>query len=117
MMRIYYDENCPKCRRWASLLGAIALNKVVWLPLLASKPWDLGIEQSRALLEIPSLSPQNKIAYGFDTLYSLVCVAPRLRVFWLGAYALKISGLGSFFYKRLAAGRIRCQEEEGCRKA
>ena len=116
MLLIYYDNYCPNCVRFTKLI-----KRLDWFQLLHIKQLRNPIHRSNMLginidlAEKQMASFNGSWSYGYETLYKIFF---RLPIFWIFIpilFLFKVSGLGQFFYLKLAVNRqiipLHCTEE------
>lgn len=115
-LKIFYDNYCPNCTRFANLI-----QKLDWLRLVEIKQLrnpnhlnnSIGINTNLAEKQMASFD--GKWSYGYTTLFKIFL---RLPIFWLLIpffWLLKITNIGQCFYLQLAVNRqiipLHCTEE------
>lgn len=105
-MKIYYDNYCPNCTRfiqWVKRLDWLHLITICQLRSASHMEEAIGIDQELAKKQMASF--YKKWYYGFNTLFQIFY---RLPLFW-GLlpffFVMKITGIGQFFYMKLAIHR------------
>lgn len=115
-MDIYYDNFCSKCTLFIKII-----KKLDWLNLIKIKQLRnkehidtaMGINHILAEQQMASYNG-NKWSYGYLTLFKIFIRLPIFWIFFPALFILKVTGLGQFFYLKLAVNRniipIHCKE-------
>lgn len=115
-MTVFYDNHCPNCIRFVSLI-----KKIDWLslvdvrqlrnPIHIAHPNGINI----SLAEKQMASFDGHWSYGYITLFKIFLRIPILWLFIPIFWLLKISKFGQYLYMYLAVNRqilpLHCTEE------
>jgi predicted DCC family thiol-disulfide oxidoreductase YuxK len=115
--RVYFDEDCPTCRRARRLVAA--LDATGRLTSLDARTADLppGLDRPSLLEEMVVVTWRGDVYRGFDAWRWLLARMPALCVLAPLAWLPGVSFVGRRIYRRLARGRTllsRCEGAEVC---
>ena len=112
-LTLYYDDACPRCRRWVCALERLNRHRIRALPLRSTGFAHPSIDKARALQEIPALRSNGQVCYGFSALMAIVS-----KIWWLWPiypliFVLKYTGIGARGYTFFASKRqIQCSAKK-----
>lgn len=115
-LTIFYDNYCPNCSKFTSLIQKLDWLKLIQVKQLRNKyETDLFLDIDIELAKKQMASFDKKWQYGYISLYQIFL---RLPVFWVFIplfYILKITPIGQYLYTQLAINRkiipIHCSVE------
>lgn len=115
-LTIFYDNYCPNCSKFASLIQKLDWLKLIQMKQLRNKSETylfLDIDIELATKQMASFA--KKWQYSYISLYLIFI---RITVFWVFIplfYVLKITPIGQYLYTQLAITRkiipIHCSAE------
>ena len=112
---IYIDSWCPMCVRFGSLITHLDILNNIIKADLRNYDGDL-ICKEKSVKQIASVDENNRVFYGFDSIWQIIVRLPLTWIFIPIFYFLKISSLGNWLYNELAVRRqiipINCKDEE-----
>lgn len=106
-MYVFYDNWCPNCTRFATWVKKIDRRKaIVFIRIRAPLPNEFAskIDQGKALKQMASVI-EDKVYYGFDSIFFIFLRVPSLWLFVPFLAFLKRSKLGDYLYTELALKR------------
>lgn len=112
MMIVLYDNWCPNCTRFSSLIGKLDwLHNIQFEKLRTFEEKD-GFDKNLALKQMASYTIQWN--YGFESIFQIFIRIPLLWILFPLLYVLKVSGLGQWIYMEFAVRRkiipLHCDE-------
>lgn len=113
---IFYDNYCPNCSKFTSLIQKLDWLKLIQVKQLRNKSdTDLFLDIDIELAKKQMASFAKKWQYGYISLYLIFIRTPIFCVFIPLLYILKITHIGQYLYTQLAINRkvipIHCSAE------
>lgn len=111
---VFIDGWCPMCRKFGHRIQRTDMLHLIVIQDIRNSELFPKKYQDKALQRMASINQQQKIYFGFDTIFN---IALRIPYFWIlipFLFLLKITQIGAFLYKQLALRRtiipIHCHE-------
>lgn len=115
-MIIFIDGWCPNCKRFGKIINKIDFWGHIEIYDIRKSNYikqNIDIEKAKKLM--CSIDSNNKVSYGFNSIFNIF---KSLRILWIFIpllFLLKISKIGDYLYNELAVRRgiipIVCIEE------
>ena len=110
-LRIFYDDTCSKCKRFAVFISRVDVFKNIEINKLsklnAEKHSKINLETAQD--KMPSINSTGTVHYGFETIIQISKTAPLLFQLYPLFNVLSTVGFGNKIYERIA--KNRCADE------
>lgn len=110
-LRIFYDDTCSKCKRFAVFISRVDVFKNVEINKLSKlnteKHSKINLETAQD--KMPSINSTGTVYYGFETIIQISKTAPLLFLLYPLFSVLSTVGFGDKMYDRIA--KNRCTDE------
>lgn len=104
-LKVFVDGWCPMCRKFGRILEKLdVLNRISLQDIRTAEVPNQEF-RAKGLKAIASIKDNEKIYFGFDSIFQIFKLIPFLWIFIPFLYLLKITKIGEFLYSELAMKR------------
>jgi Uncharacterized protein conserved in bacteria len=104
-LKIFIDTWCPNCVRFGKIVQKLDFFDCIELKSARNLVDQKNIEARKAIQTMIAIDKNNRVFYGFSSIYQIIKRLPLMWVIIPIFWVFKISGFGNYFYRELAVKR------------